>query len=116
MLARPGALHRNCALVLRREGERATERHNPGLPTHPRGPRQALLSPDGKKISYKTTVTGCEQVFTMNADGIGQTQITHDEVNHDSPSWSPDGRKMAFVSDKGGGEASDLHYAGAHDG
>ena len=27
-------------------------------------------------------------------------QITHDAWNHDTPSWSPDGRKFAFVSDR----------------
>jgi hypothetical protein len=35
----------------------------------------------------------------MNGDGTSQKQITHDAANHDSPSWSPDGAKIALVSD-----------------
>jgi TolB protein len=41
----------------------------------------------------------------MNVDGSGPVQITHDPVDHDSPSWSPDGKKIAFVSDNGRQEA-----------
>lgn len=66
---------------------------------------EPFFSPDGKKIVFETTVAGFQQVFIMNADGTGQTQITHDPVTHDSPSWSPDGKKIAFVFDDGKQEA-----------
>lgn len=38
----------------------------------------------------------------MNADGTGKTQLTTTDapVDNDFPSWSPDGSKIAFVSDK----------------
>jgi len=57
-------------------------------------------SPDGKKILFVSQVAGFYQLFIMNLDGTQQVQITHDQWNHDTPSWSPDGKKIAFVSDQ----------------
>jgi TolB protein len=62
-------------------------------------------SPDGKKIVFEISVAGVYQLFVMNPDGSGQVQITHDAANHDTPAWSPDGRKIAYVSDRGGHSA-----------
>ncbi len=55
-------------------------------------------SPDGKKLVFEITIAGHEQLFTMNIDGSGQTQITSNAADHDSPAWSPDGSKIAYVS------------------
>ena len=57
-------------------------------------------SADGKKILYESMIAGHYQLFTMNPDGSGQTQITHDPTNHDTKSWSPDGTRIAYVSDR----------------
>src|SRR5207253_429214 len=34
---------------------------------------------------------------TMNPDGTAQTALTGDATNHDTPSWSPDGGRIAFT-------------------
>jgi Tol biopolymer transport system component len=47
-------------------------------------------SPDGTKIAFNSGT----DVYTMNADGTGQTSITSGLV----PAWSPDGGAIVFVS------------------
>ena len=54
-------------------------------------------SPDGKRAVLIKIIGGREQLFTMNMDGSGETQITRDEADHEDPVWSPDGRKIAFI-------------------
>ena len=38
----------------------------------------------------------------MNADGSGQTRLTDNQAGASDPSWSPDGRRIAFVSYRDG--------------
>ncbi|MCI9487294.1 MAG: TolB family protein [Lachnospiraceae bacterium] len=56
-------------------------------------------SKDGKHIWFNSVRTGLMQVWRMNADGSGQTQMTFSE---DRNSWfphiSPDGTKVVYVA------------------
>lgn len=54
-------------------------------------------APDGKRAVMIRIVEGREQLFALNMDGSGETQITRDAADHEDPVWSPDGRKIAFV-------------------
>lgn len=53
-------------------------------------------SPDGLKIAFTSDRTGTVQVWTMNADGSNQTQLTSDSGDKAAPAWSPDGTRIAY--------------------
>jgi WD40 repeat protein len=61
------------------------------------------FSPDGGMIAFTSDRTGTWQVYVMNADGSGQTQLTFDAQPKDQvPDWSPDGREIAYLADTHG--------------
>jgi Tol biopolymer transport system component len=71
---------------------------------------QPAWSPDGTKIAFSSSrdspdpncFTTCTfDIYTMNADGTGQTRRTN-TGNDFSPAWSPDGTKIALESYRDG--------------
>ena len=60
--------------------------------------------PDGRKLAFVSdrltpTTPGPNpdvEIFVMNADGSGVRQLTVNDVVDESPSWSPDGRRLVF--------------------
>ena len=58
-------------------------------------------SPDSRRISFNRHLgNDIFQIFTMRADGSDQTQLTSETGGLSA--WSPDGRQIAFVSDRSG--------------
>jgi TolB protein len=57
-------------------------------------------SPKGDKIVFVGR-RGSNQIFVVNPDGAGLTQLTS-QGNNEDPSFSPDGRFITFSSDRGG--------------
>jgi TolB protein len=45
-------------------------------------------SPTGNQIAFTSDRTGSKQIWTMDADGLSQRQLTHEE-EVDRPTWSP---------------------------
>jgi Tol biopolymer transport system component len=62
-----------------------------------------VYSPDGKKIAYNADLNpeGAStnvDIYLANADGTNPTRLTNHKAYDGFPSWSPDGKKLAFVS------------------
>lgn len=59
-------------------------------------------SPDGWKIAYTHNYNDKENedIFVVNADGTGESQLTNATGRDNYPAWSPDGSRIAFSSDR----------------
>jgi Tol biopolymer transport system component len=68
------------------------------------------LSPDGRQIAF----VALNQLYVMT---IGHTPIalTNDSFYKQGPAWSPDGKTLAYVSDKNGIENVYLHDMATND-
>src|SRR3990172_8944581 len=52
----------------------------------------------GGVIAFESDRTGDGDIWVMNPDGSGQTNLTNNPDDDIVASWSPDGRQIAFTS------------------
>ena len=71
-------------------------------------PTDPQISPDGKKIVYvrrfadSATDRRYSNLWIINADGSDHRPLTTGNRNDASPRWSPDGGRIAYLSDADG--------------
>ena len=50
------------------------------------------------QIAFASTRTGIPQIYVINIDGTGIRQITNEQDGACQPDWSPDGKRLVYVS------------------
>jgi Tol biopolymer transport system component len=58
-------------------------------------------SPDGQWLAYYS-IGNQMDLLLSRSDGSGERELTHDPANDRYPSWSPDGRRIAIMSNRSG--------------
>jgi Tol biopolymer transport system component len=58
----------------------------------------ASAAVDRTQIAFQSNATGNSDIYTINPDGSGLTNLTNDPASDTSPAWSPTKDRIAFSS------------------
>src|SRR5450432_2796098 len=67
-------------------------------------------SPDSKSIAFVSNITGRYNLWLVAAEGGWPTQLTVSDQRQVHPTWSPNGRWIAYQSDYDGDEQWDIFF------
>jgi WD40 repeat protein len=65
------------------------------------GMRQPTWSPDGRLLAFSATVDGASDLYQVELETGALKRLTADPYTAIQPAFSPDGRQMIFVTDRG---------------
>lgn len=98
--AEPGAAFASI-YVMDADGSGVTNLSN--VPATTGNDTEPAWSPDGHEIAFTAARNVLLQIYLMNVDGSGQTQLTSDTGNE--PGWSAEGTKILWHGYRGGQHA-----------
>src|SRR6266540_1182005 len=75
------------------------------------------FGPDGAsltgRIAFSAGAASREDIFAVDADGTGLRRLTTGPAADVDPSWSPDGRRVAFCRQEGDGSTAEIYVMNA---
>ena len=63
------------------------------------------------RIAFESFRDGDGEIYVMNPDGSGQTNLSNNAASEDDPVWSPDGTRITFLSTRDG--ATEIYVVNA---
>ena len=58
---------------------------------------------DERRVAFQTLRDGNSEIYVSAPNGSGAVNVSRHPGHDSEPAWSPDGRRLAFDSDRGGG-------------
>ena len=74
--------------------------------SRPPSRQDSTASNSSERIAFVSERDGNSEIYLMDANGNGLTNLTNNPANDHSPTWSPDGQQIAFVSNRNGVSAA----------
>ncbi len=68
---------------------------------------------ENTKIAFMSSRDGNCEIYVMNADGSEQKRLTNNPATDCRPSWSPDGKRIAFESYRDGKRNPEIYVMNA---
>jgi Tol biopolymer transport system component len=68
------------------------------------GPQVPAATVSSLSVTGRIAFVRNGEIYVMKADGSGVSRLTNNAANDGQPAWSPDGKKIAFVSNRAGND------------
>ena len=95
----PATIGESIVYVSSRDGDSEIYRDAQRLTAFHRDDWQPTPSPDGRTIAFLSDRDGTPRIYLMDGDGTGLRRLTTQIAEESEPTWSRDGKQLAYVVD-----------------